>query len=96
MQPALYIYTTKMSCNQLLLYCYVQHAQVNSLIMINIIALSLYNVKLHACLSTLTLPEGTLYLVLPLHLPHVTKYIYIIINIPHLVLAYSTEQFRLT
>ena len=49
-----------------------------------------------AYLSTLTLPEGTPYLVLPLHLPHVTKYIYIIIIIPDLLLAYSTEQFRLT
>ena len=75
-QPALY---TRSKCPTISCYCtaiYVQHAQVNSLTMINIIALSLYNVKPHACLSTLALPEGKPYLVFPMHLPHVTKYMY--------------------
>ena len=75
-QPALY---TRSKCPTISCCCtaiYVQHAQVNSLTMINIIALSLYNVKPHACLSTLSLPEGKPYLLFPMHLPHVTKYMY--------------------
>ena len=77
-QPALYIHDQNVlqSVVAVLLYMYNMLKSIHLYTMINIIALNLYDVKPHACLSTLSLPEGKPYLVFPMHLPHVTKYMY--------------------